>query len=181
MSKTGAILWKTDPFANGFARPYFLIMMRVSFLIHMEKSVTEKKQIKRMPTKAKKTIEALPKDRVYDVEWLFDAIDAAWVSEFMEYIRSPWKMLWPNFVAGVARGFGALVWATIVIALIWWFLASLIDLPLIGKKLEPYVERVQTEFQKYTEATNYTEEFRALDGTLKQIENNTRILSGTTN
>jgi len=34
-----------------------------------------------------------------------NAIDAAGIQEFMEYIRSPWKMLWPNFVAGVARGF----------------------------------------------------------------------------
>lgn len=61
----------------------------------------------------------------------------------MEYIRSPWKMLWPNFVAGVARGFGALVGATIVIALIGWILATIIDLPLIGKRIEPYVQQIQ--------------------------------------
>ena len=52
-------------------------------------------------------------------------------------------MLWPNFVAGVARGFGALVGATIVIALVGWILATIIDLPLIGKRIEPYVQQIQ--------------------------------------
>ena len=88
----------------------------------------------------------------------------------MEYIRSPWKMLWPNFVAGVARGFGALVGATIVIALVGWFLTTLIDLPLIGKKIEPYVEMAQTEFKKYTEATNYRENFERMESTLRSID-----------
>ena len=40
-------------------------------------------------------------------------------------------MLWPNFIAGIARGFGALVGASIVIGLIGWTLAVIIDLPLI--------------------------------------------------
>lgn len=46
----------------------------------------------------------------------------------------------------------------------------LIDLPLIGKKLEPYVEQVQTEFKKYTEATNYKENFENIEITLKEIK-----------
>lgn len=75
----------------------------------MEKTVTEKRQIQKMPAKRKKVIESLPKAKVDEIEGLLDAIESAGVSEFMEYIRSPWKMLWPNFVAGVARGFGALV------------------------------------------------------------------------
>jgi Domain of unknown function (DUF5665) len=137
----------------------------------MEKSVKEQTQIKKMPTPRKKAIQSLPAERRDRVEWLIDAIDAAWVQEFMEYIRSPWKMLWPNFVAGMARGFGAIVWATIVIALIWWFLSSLIDLPLIWKKIEPYVEKVQIEFRKYTEATNYRENFERMESTLESIDN----------
>jgi hypothetical protein len=146
----------------------------------MEKSVTEKKQIKKLPAQKKKAVEALDVSKVLNVEWLLDAIDAAGLQEFMEYIRSPWKMLWPNFVAGVARGFGALVWVTIVLAMIWWFLSTLIDLPLIGKQIEPYVERIQTEMNTYIEQTNYSDEFRSLENTLKQIENNTRTLSGAT-
>lgn len=123
-----------------------------------------------MPTSRKKTIESLPAEKRDRVEWLIDAIEAAGVEEFMDYIRSPWKMLWPNFVAWVARWVWAIVWAGIVIALIWWFLSSLIDLPLIGTKIEPYVEQVQTEFKKYTEATNYRENFERMESTLESID-----------
>jgi len=140
----------------------------------MEISVTEKKQIKKMPTKARKAVETLPKERIHDIEWLLDAIDAAWVTEFMEYIRSPWKMLWPNFIAWVARGFWALVGVTLVIAIIGWAFAITIDLPLIGKRLEPYILKVQTEMNRYIDQTNYADEFRSLDETLQKIEQNTQ-------
>ena len=78
-------------------------------------------------------------------------------------------MLWPNFVAGIARGFGALVGATIVIGIIGWTLAILIDLPLIGRRLEPYVNQVQSEFRKYTETTNYNQKFDNMEKILIEI------------
>ena len=135
----------------------------------MEKSVSEKTQLKKIPTSKKTSIEHHTKKQVDNIEWLMDAIESVGLEEFMEYIRSPWKMLWPNFVAWVARGFWALVGATIVIALVGWILSTIIDLPLIGKKIEPYVENVQTEFRKYTEATNYKPDFEEIRDTLKDI------------
>ena len=136
----------------------------------MEKSVTEKTQIKKMRNKAEEQIESMDQKKIERVEGLIDAIESVWLEEFMEYIRSPWKMLWPNFVAGVARGFGALVGATIVIALIGWILATIIDLPLIGKRIEPYVQQIQWEFSKFTEATNYRPNFEKIEITLQSIE-----------
>ncbi len=136
----------------------------------LEKSVSERKQIKKMPSKKEKTIEALSLYQIEKIEWLIDAIGSMGLDEFMEYIRSPWKMLWPNFVAGVARGFGALVGATIVIALIGWTLSTLIDLPLIGKKLAPYIENVQSEFSKFTESNNYRPHFDRIESTLNSID-----------
>lgn len=137
----------------------------------METNLNQEKQIKKMPTQRKKSITTLSQTERADIEWLINALQAAGLDEFMEYIRSPWKMLWPNFVAWVARGFWALVGVTIVITLIWWILSGLIDLPLIGKKLEPYVERVETEFKKYTEATNYRDNFERMETTLNSIDN----------
>ena len=152
----------------------------------MEKSVTEKTQIKKMRNKTEEKIESMDQKKVERVEWLIDAIESVWLEEFMEYIRSPWKMLWPNFVAGVARGFGALVGATIVIALVGWILATIIDLPLIGKKLAPYVEQIQWEFSKFTEATNYRPNFERIENSLQSIdrkmaEQNARLKQGTGN
>lgn len=135
----------------------------------MEKNLSEKQQIKKLPTSRKKTIEKLDEHKIEEIEWLINAIQSAGLDEFMEYIRSPWKMLVPNFIAWIVRGFGAVVGASIVIAIIGWSFALLIDLPLIGKKLEPYVEKVQHEFEKYTEATNYKQNFENIELTLKDI------------
>lgn len=135
----------------------------------MEKSVTEHSELKKMPARRTKKIDTLPQKEQDEIEGLIDAIGAMGLEEFMEYIQSPWKMLWPNFIAWVARGFGALVGAAIVVALIWWFLSTLIDLPLIGKKLEPFVSQVQAEFSKFTEATNYNPHFTRMESTLESI------------
>ncbi len=135
----------------------------------MEKSIHEEQQIKKMPTKKAAVIKKMPQKQQEEVEWLIDAIWAVWLEEFIEYIRSPWKMLWPNFIAWVARGFGALVGATIVIGLVGWSLAILIDLPLIGQRIEPYISHIQTEFKKYTEATNYNPKFDNMEKVLIEI------------
>ena len=140
----------------------------------MEKSIQDEEMIQKMPNKRRARIAKMPKSEREQVEWLVDAIEAVGLEEFMEYIRSPWKMLWPNFVAWVARGFGALVGATIVIGLVGWGLTILIDLPLIGQRLEPYVAKVQSEFKKYTEATNYKSNFESMETLLREIRNNTK-------
>ncbi len=140
----------------------------------MEKTVQEQEQIKKMPNKRVAKIKVLPKEEQEKIEWLIDAIGASGLDEFIEYIRSPWKMLWPNFIAWVARWFGALVWATIVIGIVGWTLTIIIDLPLIGQKLEPYVTNIQLEFKKYTESTNYKENFENMEDILIEIRNNTK-------
>ena len=61
----------------------------------------------------------------------------------------------------------------LVLTGIGWIFALTIDIPLIGKRLEPYVVKVQDETNKYIEQTNYSDEFRALNTTLKSIEKNT--------
>lgn len=136
----------------------------------IEASVTEHKEIKKMPTRRKRTIEELSPEQIDRVEGLIDAIGSSGLDEFMEYIHSPWKMLWPNFVAGIARWFGALVGVALVLAGIGWIFAITVDLPLIGKRLEPYVDRAQKELNHYIEQTNYSDEFKSLDSSLKDLD-----------
>lgn len=116
----------------------------------------------------------LSKEQIKNLENLVEAIEASGMQEFIEYIRSPWRMLWPNFVAGVARGVGTLIGAAVVIAIIGWFLTTLIDLPLIGKKLEPYITEIQTEITKYTESTNYNDNFQNMENLMKEIRDELR-------
>ena len=69
----------------------------------METKIPQEKHIKKMSTERKKKITTLTSEERMELEGLVNALQAAGIDEFMEYIRSPWKMLWPNFVAGVAR------------------------------------------------------------------------------
>lgn len=57
-----------------------------------------------------------------------------------------------------------------MIAIVGWTLSTIIDLPLIGKKLEPYVANIQKEFSRFTEANNYRPNFDRLEKTLNSID-----------
>ncbi len=146
----------------------------------IEASVSEHKEIKKMPTRKKVAIESLSPEQVNKIEGLIDAIGSAGLDEFMEYIHSPWKMLWPNFVAGIARGFGALVGVAFVLAGIGWIFAITVDLPLIGKRLEPYVDLVQNKLNHYIEQTNYSDEFKSLDSTLRNLDTTMKAIEKNT-
>lgn len=116
----------------------------------------------------------LTPEQIEQLENIISGISSAWLEEFMEYIRSPWRMIWPNFIAGVARGVGALVGAAVVIALIGWILSKMISLPLIWAKIEPYINEIQTEITKYTESTNYSKNFEKMETVLMEIRDSLR-------
>jgi hypothetical protein len=139
----------------------------------MEKMIQENEGIKKMSSKRRKPLESLSQTEVDRIEGLMNAIESMGLQEFMEYIRSPWKMLWPNFLAGIARGIGALLGVAVVLTVIGWVFAVTIDLPLIGKRVEPYITKAQTELNTYVQQTNYKDEFKAMELHLKQIEKNT--------
>ncbi len=56
---------------------------------------------------------------------------AAWhkggFNEYVELLQHTPRLLWKSFLQGVAKGFGAVVGATIVFALLLWILAALGD------------------------------------------------------
>lgn len=99
------------------------------------------------------------------IESILKAIESIGLEEFMEYIKSPWKLVLPNLVAGIARGFGAIIGATIVVAVITWSIAQLAVIPLIGS----YFGQAQKSILEYAETTNYNTEFREMSGLLKEI------------
>lgn len=85
---------------------------------------------------------------------------------FIQYVSSPWRIIWVNFLAGVFRGLGALIGASIVLALIIWVLALLVDVPLVGQ----YAEEVKATVSGYVEDTNYNDDFKRIGDTLERIE-----------
>jgi hypothetical protein len=96
--------------------------------------------------------------------------EAAGVVDYLQYLQSSKKILWTNFKAGLARGFGITVGMTLVVAVFIWILTKLISLPVIGE----YFNEAQKFVQEYAEKTNYSEEFEEMNGLLREIRDNTR-------
>lgn len=74
------------------------------------------------------------------------------IPEFIDYIRSPWKVLWVNLLSGIARGVGIVIGMTIVIAFILWLLGKFVDFPLIGQ----YFQDLKETIEKFTAVKNLT-------------------------
>ena len=85
---------------------------------------------------------------------------------FIQYVSSPWRIVWVNFLAGVFRGLGALIGASIVLALIAWVLTQLVELPLVGE----YAQDVKNTMTSYVKDTNYNDDFDRIADTLERIE-----------
>ncbi len=88
------------------------------------------------------------------------------LKEFIRYSSSPWRIVWTNFVAGVFRGLGAIIGASMFIALLIWVLTLFVDTPLVGE----YAQKVKDAVTGYVKDTNYNDEFDRLGDTLDRIE-----------
>jgi len=73
------------------------------------------------------------------------------LGEFIAYLRSPWRIFWTNFLAGVCRGLGILVGMTVVIAFLVWILTKLVDFPLIGQ----YFLEIKNLLESFAPDANY--------------------------
>lgn len=85
---------------------------------------------------------------------------------FISYVSSPWRIIWMNFVAGVFRGLGAVIGASIVIAVIIWLLGLFTQVPLIGR----YVTEIDQVVSGYVYKTDYNDELDRMGDTLQRIE-----------
>ena len=80
------------------------------------------------------------------VEKLSENLQKFNLAEHTELIRSPKRMMWINFISGLARGLGIAVGATIlgaIVLAIFFYLAEL-NIPLIGFFIAKIVKIVQT-------------------------------------
>lgn len=95
-----------------------------------EPKAIEKKGLKSfLKLKKDKPKTALEKD----TQALRKAFEELQVNEFIKYLRSPWKIMWHNFLAGVFKGLGLIVGMTVVFGILVWILAGLVDFPVIGQ------------------------------------------------
>lgn len=108
-------------------------------------------------------------DKSFDRE-MIQAFEAAGVIEYLQYLHSGRQLMWINFKAGVARGLGLTVGATLVLGIAIWVLARLVDLPVIGE----YFEQLMMYINQYTENSNYNDELAEMTELLREIRENSQ-------
>ena len=90
---------------------------------------------------------------------LVKVFEAAGVVDYLEYLQSGKRIMWVNFKAGIAKGFGITIGMTVVVGILIWILTMLVDLPLIGE----YFQEAKLYIDEYKESTNYTDEFAEMN------------------
>ena len=100
---------------------------------------------------------------------IIKTFEAAGVVEYLEYLQSGKRLMWTNFRAGVAKGLGITIGATVVLAILVWILAKLVALPVIGE----YFSQAEVMVEEYVEGSNYKEDFAEMNRLLREIRENT--------
>ena len=67
------------------------------------------------------------------------------LAEYVELLNNPKKLLWVNFIAGIARGLGTAIGLTILFAIIIYFLQKIImlNLPVISDFIAEIIRMVE--------------------------------------
>ena len=68
------------------------------------------------------------KEKIEKLELIIRRLDASGIYEFVELSQKTWKIMWMNFVAGIARGLGFTVGTAIVLAIVYKIISHLISL-----------------------------------------------------
>ncbi|MHB8158325.1 MAG: DUF5665 domain-containing protein [Desulfocucumaceae bacterium] len=71
------------------------------------------------------------------------------LAEYVDLLHSPWRLLWVNFISGIARGLGIAIGFAILGALLIIFLQKLValNIPVIGGIIADIVEIVQQQLK----------------------------------
>lgn len=101
---------------------------------------------------------------------LIRIFEAAGFVDFLEYLQSGKRLMWLNFKAGVAKGFGVTIGMTVVLGIAIWILTMLVDLPIVGE----YFGKAEQVITEYMDSTNYQDEFSEMNGYLREISEQTQ-------
>jgi hypothetical protein len=88
------------------------------------------------------------------------------LENFMLYISSPWRVIWVNFLAGVFKGLGTVVGASIVIGLTIWVLSLFKQVPFVGS----YANEMESVVEGYMYEIDYNDELGRVTEILERIE-----------
>ena len=100
-----------------------------------------------------------------------DRFVAQELEEYLLYLRSPLRMMWTNLYAGIFRGLGALLGASVVVAILLWILTLTQSFPLIGE----YMQTLHGHFIDFIEEARYSDDFQRVEILLQDIADNVEL------
>lgn len=66
------------------------------------------------------------------------------ITEYVSYLRTPWRIFWANLLAGLAYGIGFVLGGSVLIALLLFLLARMAQIPVIGDTFEWVAESIRS-------------------------------------
>ena len=71
------------------------------------------------------------------------------IAEYVDYLEHPWRLLWTNFLIGLARGLGGTVGLAIVLGVLVFVIQNLImlNLPVISDFIADFIRMIQENYQ----------------------------------
>ncbi|NPV52489.1 MAG: hypothetical protein HPY71_03085 [Firmicutes bacterium] len=87
------------------------------------------------------TVETLIKK----ISELSSRLEKAEIAEYIEFLRNPRRIIYVNFISGLARGFGIGLGTTVLLAIFLYLMSHLVtlNLPVIGKFIADIVRIVR--------------------------------------
>ncbi len=84
-------------------------------------------------------------DKIDRLERLLEHLDNSGVSEFVRLSQNTWKILWLNFLSGIARGLGFTVGTAVVLTVVYKIIAQLIsmNIPYLTVMLTDLIDLIQ--------------------------------------
>jgi hypothetical protein len=77
------------------------------------------------------------------IDTLAQSIDKSRIREYSEIVSNPKRLIYLNFVAGLAKGFGTAIGLTILAAIGIYVLHSWVNLPLIGQYIAKLLDIIE--------------------------------------
>lgn len=82
-------------------------------------------------------------------EQLTRTMEKTRIAEYVDYLEHPGRLLWTNFLIGLARGLGGTVGLAIVLGILVFVIQNLImlNLPVISDFIADFIRMIQENYQ----------------------------------
>lgn len=84
-------------------------------------------------------------------EQLTRTMEKTRIAEYVEYLNHPGRLLWTNFLIGIARGLGSTIGLAIVLAVVLYILQKVItlNLPVLSDFTSRFIQMVMENLQYF--------------------------------